>query len=202
MSKSVLEKAISEKYLFKEYSSSYPRLFTSQKRFLSKALKPIKKKEIHHIGSTSVPKLGGKKVLDIIVLVPKKLIPKARKLLEKAGFKFHHSMRERFFHQKYYLDSSNAPRGFLKKGKSKKRSSPIGSPRLIHLHLTHFDSGELELALAFRDYLREHKTTRLQYEKIKRKASKHHHLNGEKYAKYKLDFVKKTLKKALKWYKE
>jgi GrpB-like predicted nucleotidyltransferase (UPF0157 family) len=183
MLKSLLEKAIAEKYVFNEYDASYPKLFASQKRFLSKALKSIPRKEIHHIGSTSIPGLGGKSVIDIILIVPKKFIPKARKLLEKAGFDFHHSMRERFFHQKYYLDSSN-------------------NPRLIHLHLTHFDSGELEIALAFRDYLRAHKKDREEYEKIKREASKRHYANGKKYAKHKLSFVKKTLKKALKPGKE
>jgi GrpB-like predicted nucleotidyltransferase (UPF0157 family) len=178
-----LEKAIASKYKFRKYSSSYPKIFLSQKRFLSKTLKSIPKKEIHHIGSTSVPNLGGKRVIDIIVVVPKKSISRAKKLLKKSGFIFNHSMRERYFFQKYCLDSSNVP-------------------RFVHLHLTHFDSGELRIALAFRDYLRFHKKTSKEYEKIKRFASNLHSANGKKYAEHKFDFIEKTVKKALKWYKE
>jgi len=179
----VLEEAISNKYVFKPYSKEFVGVFHAQKRHLWKVFSSIKKKEIHHIGSTSVPTLGGKGIIDLIIVVPKKSVSKAKKLLLKAGFIYHHTMRgKRSFHSKYYVDS-------------KKR------PRLIHLHLTYHGSGELDKALSFVEYLRAHKSVREEYARIKRKASSLHSKEGKKYIKFKLKFVEQTVKKALKWRK-
>lgn len=179
----ILEGAVSNKYTYKPYSKKFNKIFFSEKRKIARVLLSIKKKEIHHIGSTSVPNLGGKGIIDIIVIVPKKSISKAKKLLEGAKFKHEHTMRERHFHSKYYVDTSLAP-------------------RLIHLHLAHFDSNELNIALSFRDYLRSHKKVRDEYASIKRKASLLHSKDSKKYVEYKRLFVESTLQKALKWYKK
>jgi len=175
----ILEKAIAEKYFFKEYSPKYPKMFLTQKRFLSKALSEIKNKEIYHIGSTSVPNLGGKGIIDIIVVVSKKSFSKSKKLLEKAGFVYDHTMRKkRSFFYRYYVSS--------------------GSAKLVHLHLTFQGSGEIEKALAFRDYLRANKKARNDYIKLKKKASHLYSNHGKKYLKYKFSFIRNILKKALK----
>ncbi|MEK6958787.1 MAG: GrpB family protein [archaeon] len=180
----ILKRAVAEKYLFNKYSSSYPKLFAAQKRFISKVLSSVPKKEIHHIGSTSVPNLGGKKVLDVLVIVEKKHFSKSKKLLHNFGYEYDHTMAgKRHFHKKYYVDY-------------------LGVPRLVHLHLTYFGSGAKEVALAFREYLKHHKKTRVEYAKIKREASKRYSFEGKKYSKHKLSFLKSTLKKALKWYKQ
>jgi len=177
-----LENAIQNRYIFKPYHPSYPKLFIQQKRFISIILKKVAPVEINHIGSTSVPTLGGKGILDIIVQVDKKNFSKAKKILHESGFLYDHTMKKkRHFHRKYYVDYK-------------------GVPRLVHLHLTYFGSGEIEIALAFREYLRAHKKARMEYALIKRKASKLHSKEGKKYVKYKLKFVESTLKKALKWY--
>jgi len=179
----VLEKAIAKRYVFKAYNSRFPNLFSSQKRLISTALKKIPNKEIHHIGSTSVLGLGGKGILDLIVIVPKKYFSKAKKLLHEAGYKYDHSMGKRHFHKKYYVDYT-------------------GSAKLVHLHLTFHGSGEKEVALAFKEYLIAHPKVKKKYESIKRTASKKYSRDGKKYVKYKLHFVESTLKKALKWYKK
>ena len=180
----ILDEAVSNKYLFVPYSKEYSKMFLKEKRFLLKLLNSIKKKEIHHIGSTSVPNLGGKRILDVIVQVEKKNFKKAKSLLAKGGFVYHHTMkRKRSFHYKYYLNKSK-------------------EPILVHLHLTYFGSGEIEKALSFRDYLCSFPTVRKQYELIKKKASSLHSQDGKKYVAFKLEFVETTLKKALDWYNE
>jgi GrpB-like predicted nucleotidyltransferase (UPF0157 family) len=174
-----LSEAISNKYVFTPYSRTYLKKFRKEKNFLSKVLASIKTKEIHHIGSTSVPNLGGKKIIDIIVVVDKKNISKAKSLLIKGGFVYHHTMRrKRSFYYKYYLDSSK-------------------KPNLVHLHLTYFGSGELDKALAFRNYLRAFPTVRKQYELIKKRASKLHSKDGPKYVAFKLHFVEEIMDKAM-----
>lgn len=177
-----IEEAVLSKYTFFPYSKDYPKMFQKEKRFLSKLFSPIKKKEIQHIGSTSVPNLGGKKIIDVIIVVEKKNIKKSKDLLKRGGFVYHHTMkRKRSFHYKYYLNKSK-------------------EPMLVHLHLTYFGSGEIEKALAFRDYLKKFSKVRKDYESIKRSASKLHSNDGKKYVAFKLDFVESTLKDALIWY--
>ncbi|MFA6065263.1 MAG: GrpB family protein [archaeon] len=179
-----LENAISNRYKFKSYSPSFPKLFLQQKRFVLKRLNAFQNVEVHHIGSTSVPTLGGKGILDIIVEVDKKNFSKAKKILHESGFLYDHTMRKkRHFHRRYYVDFK-------------------GVPRLVHLHLTYFGSGEIEIALAFREYLRAHKKVREQYAQLKKKASHLHSKEGKKYVKFKLKFIESTLKKALKWYEK
>jgi len=175
----ILKNAIAKKYFFKKYSAKFPKMFQTQKRFLSKKLSLIKNKEIYHIGSTAVPNLGGKGIIDIIIVVPKKSFSKARKLLEKSGFVYDHTMRKkRSFFYKYYVSS--------------------GSAKLIHLHLTFRGSGEIEKALAFRDYLCANKKARKDYTKLKKRASHLYSNHGKKYLKYKFSFVRGILKKVLK----
>ncbi len=180
----LLDEAVLNKYVFKPYSKEYPKMFLKEKKFLLSILSSIKKKEIHHIGSTSVEDLGGKGILDVIIVVEKKNIKKAKSLLVKGDFVYHHTLRrKRSFHYKYYVNKSK-------------------EPILIHLHLTYFGSGEIEKALSFRDYLISFPSVRKQYELIKKKASLLHSKDGKKYVAFKLSFVESTLKKALDWYNE
>jgi len=82
--------------------------------------------EIHHIGSTSVPHLAAKPVIDIIALVNdfKIVIP----LLETIGFE--------------YLGEMHLPfRNYFRKGKG------------VNLHVYEKSSPEVGLNLSFRNYL-------------------------------------------------
>jgi GrpB-like predicted nucleotidyltransferase (UPF0157 family) len=178
----LLNEAIENRYVFKPYSKKLKKAFLSEKKFLSRILSKIVGVEIHHIGSTSVEGLGGKGIIDIIVIVPKKSVTKAKRILVKNGFLYKSKMRERTFHSKYYVDYKMVP-------------------KLIHLHLTHHGSGELEIALSFVEYLRAHKKARLSYQNLKQRASKLYSADSKEYTEYKRKFVESTLKKALKWYK-
>jgi len=174
-----LVKAIKEKYFFRPYSKNYLKFFAQEKSTLLDVLKAIPKKKVFHIGSTSVSGLGGKRVIDIIALVPKGIFSTAREFVEDAGYKYDSSLHGRSLFLKYAMVK--------------------GKPRLIHLHLT-YSKKELIKALAFRDYLRSHKKARKEYEAIKQKASRCCGGNGLKYKAAKLRFVEETLKKALREY--
>jgi len=174
-----LVKAIKEKYCFRPYSKNYSKVFAEEKNSLLNALKSIQKKKVFHIGSTSVPGLGGKRVIDIIALVPKGMFSTAWEFVENAGYKYDSTLGERSLFLKYEMVK--------------------GKPRLVHLHLTHLKK-ELTKALAFRNYLHSHKKTREEYEAIKQRASRCCGGNGLKYKAAKLKFVEETLKKALREY--
>ena len=66
-------------YKFIPYDSVYPGLFEKEKVFLKKILS--NKIIVEHFGSTAVPGLGGKGVIDIYLLVAKELMKVTSKKL-------------------------------------------------------------------------------------------------------------------------
>lgn len=58
-----------KKYVFKPYKESFPELFDNEKKRIAALLgtDPV----IEHIGSTAVPGLGGKGIIDIAIAVKK-----------------------------------------------------------------------------------------------------------------------------------
>lgn len=165
-----------KKYVFKKYHPSYQKLFSKEK---SKLLKVFPKNiQIEHVGSTSVPGLGGKGIIDIMIRAPKKYTKKYMRILENEGYQ-------------YSPHSVDAKRKFFQK--IIKRN---GKERRIHIHLT-IAKDYLISFLAFRDYLRKNKEVRDEYARIKRQAVKYAKGSAIKYKDYKDDFIKETAKKAL-----
>lgn len=163
-----------DRYIFKPYNKKSPSLFEKEKAKLRKILGD--KDEIHHVGSTAVPGLGGKGIIDIAVAIPKSKMKTIMNKLIKSGFEY--SPRP--------LDEE---RKFLKK----KTKNPS-----VHIHLTWKNSKILKSFLAFRDYLRHNKEARETYSKLKKKAVIHAKGEGEKYREYKNNFLRETVRKAIK----
>ena len=164
-----------EKYVFKKYSHEYTALFLSEKKKLAKILG--KNANIEHIGSTAVPGLGGKGILDIIIGIIGHNLDDAKKKLIKAGYEFRAiaSVPERlFFRRDYNYKKEN---------------------RRVHIHLIKFKSNDWNKMIKFRDYLIKHPESVEQYMNIKKQAVKKASGDGEKYRKYKEKFIKNILKK-------
>ena len=68
-----------KKYKFREYNEKYPMLFKKEKSKLKKIFP--KNAVIEHIGSTAIPNLGGKGVIDLYVTVKNKEIKNTKKKL-------------------------------------------------------------------------------------------------------------------------
>ena len=167
-----------QKYVFRKYNPEYRAFFTSEKKKIAKALGSMAK--IEHVGSTSVPGLGGKGIIDIAVGVPKSKLVETKKKLEKAGYEFREkaSYPERLFFRIDYPC------------KNRKRR--------IHIHLTKFNGQDWKEMIGFRDYLLKHPEAVEQYVKIKKEGVKKALGDGEKYRKHKEKFIQNILKKVLK----
>ncbi len=162
-----------KKYIFKAYSKDFPKLFKLEKRKLTKILG--KSVVIEHVGSTAVPGLGGKNILDITIASDKNKIRSATKLLIKAKyiFKDKAGSKNRLFFVKDYLY-----RGRL---------------RQVHIHLTHKNSNVWFNHLKFRDRLINDKKLMLEYATLKKQAVKLGK-QGKEYRDYKDKLIKKILK--------
>lgn len=136
--------------------------------------------EIHHIGSTSIPGLMAKPIIDIIAIINKlDDYKKIIKPLEEIGY---HFMPDRVFEIK--------DRVFLPKGPE--------SNRTHHLSLVVKDSQQYKDNLLFRDYLRKNRTVRRSYRELKQKLAKKFANDRASYTEAKEDFITKVLEKARK----
>ena len=123
------------------YNPHWPQTFKMESEKIKEAL-GSNYIAIHHIGSTSVPGLSAKPVIDMIGVV--KDPEKAIQPLESLGFK--------------YKGEYNIPMRFYFN-----RSEGIET----NLHIYREGNPEIDLNLLFRDYLRQHSDVRDEYVKLK-----------------------------------
>jgi GrpB-like predicted nucleotidyltransferase (UPF0157 family) len=156
------------------YNPEWPKLYEAESNKIKNSLgKNLL--DIHHIGSTSVPGLSAKPIIDIIASVTD--FSKAIPSLESIGYESRGEMFLPF-------------REYLRKGKE------------VNLHLYEGPSPEIELNLCFRDYLRSHpdychKYQQLKEELITKKSS--FEKNNSNYTGYNLGkdkFIRSILQKA------
>ena len=132
-----------------EPDPTWPEVFEAQRAIIQDALGQVAL-AVEHVGSTSVPGLPAKPIIDIDVTVPDPTDEGAYvAALEAAGFGFH--WRERSWHQH---------RLFVR----------YGDPR-VNLHVFGADSPETIWHRMLRDWLRTHPEDRAEYAAIKRSAA-------------------------------
>jgi GrpB-like predicted nucleotidyltransferase (UPF0157 family) len=129
------------------YDPAWPGLFEAEAARLQPALGPLALRIDHH-GSTAVPGLGAKPVIDIQVSVAT-LQPMSQyaQPLEALGYVHVPHPDDAFcpfFHR------------------------PADWPHTHHVHVVESGGLEERRTLAFRDYLREHPDTAREYERLKR----------------------------------
>jgi len=124
---------------------------------------------IEHIGSTAVPGLDAKPVIDIIVLIADMVEAEvALPGLERLGYELRPGV-------------SNPRRWFL-------RLQGADGVRTHHLHI-HTDADDVRRHVLFRDLLRSDPVLRANYLALKRDLAARHSLDREAYAKGKDDFI-------------
>ncbi len=165
------------KYTFRQYSDKYPRLFRLEKHRLRQIL--TCDAQVNHIGSTAVPGLGGKGIIDVYVAVSKKHLTENKNQLEKAGYVFR-------------LSGSSDQRLFFFKDYRYARKV-----RRVHVHLTYHNSSELIRDLAVVEYLRNHPESVKEYSRVKQKAVNHANGDGKKYRAFKGEFLERLCRKAM-----
>jgi GrpB-like predicted nucleotidyltransferase (UPF0157 family) len=161
-----------------EYDKSWPELFQKEADLIREIFKDEIVK-IYHIGSTSVPGLKAKPIIDIMPVV---------KNIENID-KYNEKMKSLRYEPKGEYGIKG--RRFFMKG---------GADRTHHVHMFQLNNTEaIDRHLAVRDYLRTHKKEAEKYAEIKSKAAEKYPNDINGYCDYKDKFVKDLEKKALKW---
>src|SRR5687768_2427169 len=128
------------------YDPAWPGLFAEERRKLLETVGPWLAGPVEHIGSTAIPGLAAKPVIDIMAGVASLDASRpAIAALVSAGYC-------------YFPYRPDKEHWFCK---------PSPAFRTHHLHLVPLDSPQWAGALAFRDYLRAHPETAAEYEAMK-----------------------------------
>ena len=162
-----------------DYNPKWPLQYAEERKRIVEILKE-NCISIYHIGSTSVPGLAAKPVIDIMAVV---------RSLEKAD-----STAEQFSEIGYeYLGEFGiAGRRYLRKG---------GDERTHQIHMFQADDWKnIGRHLAFRDYMQSHETERNEYAKLKKALAQKFPYDIEGYCDGKDVFVRETEKRALSQY--
>jgi GrpB-like predicted nucleotidyltransferase (UPF0157 family) len=168
------------------YDPAWPYMFEEEKRHLVSCLPSGIIKRIEHFGSTSVPGLSAKPVIDMLVIVTsldetkKSIVP----VLESLGYDY-------FWRPTKGDDTPPFYAWFIKRDKNKIRTHHI---HMIEPHFEHFDR------LYFRDYLRDHPETAQEYGELKMRLCKECRGDRIAYTNAKSEFIEKITGIALKYY--
>jgi GrpB-like predicted nucleotidyltransferase (UPF0157 family) len=163
-----------------EYDPRWPGLFDEEAKRLRAALDPSLIVGLEHFGSTSIPGLPAKPIIDILIAV---------RSLTEAQASFVEALRS--LDDAYWADNPKNDRMFFVRG-----MPPFGSKRSHHVHLTE-PQGEMWQRLAFRDYLRAQPQEAATYERLKRQLAAEHRTDREAYTEAKSAYVEAVMRKAI-----
>ncbi len=159
------------------YDNKSPEIFQKIHQFICDVI-PFQI-EVEHIGSTAVAGLGGKGIIDILIVAKKGHMRKVVELLESEGYRYNPeagTVLERLFVSGPY----RYDKGELH----------------MHIHITFFGSKEHKDKLLFRDYLRPHSDEAKTYYDLKKQWSTEAGPDGSKYAELKTSYINEVLEKA------
>ena len=170
------------------YNPDWPLLFMEEKKCLLSCLPNELIKRIEHFGSTSVPGLAAKPIIDMLVEVTsleevkRDVVP----VLESKGYDY-------FWRPSWGDDVPPFYAWFIKRD--------MNGNRTHHIHMVEDDFEHWD-RLLFRDYLVEHPEAAKEYQKIKYELSDKYKNNRVEYTKEKTDFIRKITESAKKYYEK
>lgn len=164
------------------YDALWPALFAAEAERIRAAFGD-ETARIEHVGSTAIPGLAAKPVIDIQISV-RSLAPRAEHIARLKSIGYLH----------VFLGPFDLVYPFFQR--------PAEWPSTHHVHLCLANSQEERRHLAFRDYLRSHRPVADEYAVLKRRLAMENHGNTlesrERYSLGKSEFVAAVLSNAMR----
>jgi GrpB-like predicted nucleotidyltransferase (UPF0157 family) len=161
------------------YNPEWKTIFEKEKQLLESFFIPAEV-EVHHMGSTSVPGLSAKPIIDIMLAADSlELVEKATPAIESAGYaaKGENGIPGRRYFQKH--DENGI--------------------RKVHLHSFEKGSHQVYRHIVFRDYLRAHPSEASKYAAVKELAAQKYEYDIDSYIAEKSSIVIEIEQKAMRW---
>jgi len=172
---------VSEEITIAEYDPRWPALFEQEAAFLRKTIPPNLITRIEHFGSTAVPGLPAKPIIDILVEVvslkqaQRQIVP----ILEGEGYEY--------FWRPVFGDDPPCYAWFIKRN--------ANGVRTHHIHMVEQDSPLWE-RLCFRDYLRAFPDEAARYSLLKRSLANAFPRDRVTYTEKKTDYIASVTRRA------
>jgi GrpB-like predicted nucleotidyltransferase (UPF0157 family) len=159
-----------------EYDSHWPERYQYEKNRILHALGE-RVVAIEHIGSTAIPGLGAKPIIDIMVAVRSLAddLPQCIEPLRRLGYEY--VSRPDFTDSAFFCHGA-------------------WGPSTRHLHLTEYGSVFWHDKLLFRDFLRVHSDTAAEYYALKRSLAAQHAANRTAYTDAKSSYIRAVVNRA------
>ncbi len=183
--KARIQKLIAEPIVVVDYDPNWPELFIQEKQHLQSLLPKTLYKRIEHFGSTAVPGLMAKPVIDILVevtdleRVKSEIVP----LLEALDYDY-------FWRPTHGDDGPPWYAWFIKR-------DPKNQTRTHHIHMVEKEFKSHWDRLHFRDYLIQHPHLAQEYAELKQTLALTPNSDRVKYTQGKTQFIKKVTQQAL-----
>lgn len=130
----------------------------------------------YHIGSTAIPHIRAKPILDVLLVVKETPLPEDVLVhFEKLGYQ-------------YYSELGIAGRAFLKRNDNS-----------IHLHIYPKEHPEIQRHIYFCEYMIAHPEKAQEYERVKEECAQKYPDNSFAYADAKSPFIRKMEQEAALW---
>jgi GrpB-like predicted nucleotidyltransferase (UPF0157 family)/catechol 2,3-dioxygenase-like lactoylglutathione lyase family enzyme len=161
------------------YIPAWPAMFKAEAARLRTILPADLILDIQHYGSTAVPGLDAKPIIDILLATP-----------DLADARAAFPMRLKANGYAFWADNPKIDRLFFVKG-----LPPSAPRRTHHLHVTE-PGGELWRQLSFRDHLRGHPPDARAYAAMKHELAVRHRNDRDAYTNAKADFIHAIMDRA------
>jgi GrpB-like predicted nucleotidyltransferase (UPF0157 family) len=164
------------------YDPRWPERVGIESAALSDVLGPTLL-SVHHIGSTAIPGISAKPILDLIPVVTRLVaLDSHRNAIEALGYA-------------WWGEFGLPGRRYCTK------DDPVSGRRLVQLHCYESGSPEIERHLAFRDYLRERTDIAHAYDQEKARCQRLHPSDSHAYSDCKDAWIKTYEAEALAYYR-
>ncbi|BEV37135.1 bifunctional GNAT family N-acetyltransferase/GrpB family protein [Bacillus stercoris] len=161
------------------YNEKWTKGFDEEKERLKRVFGP-EMIAVHHIGSTSIPNMAAKPIIDMLIEV--------RSI--EAVSQFDEQMKAIGYMPKG--ENGIAGRRYFQKG---------GNKRTHHVHLYEQGNPAIERHLLFRDYLRAHPSIAKEYAVLKKRLAAQHPDSIKQYMQGKDEWIKTAEENAKRWKK-
>jgi GrpB-like predicted nucleotidyltransferase (UPF0157 family) len=183
-----IKRVVQEDVAISQYNSDWPQMFEQEKKHILSCLPNDLIKKIEHFGSTAIPNLSAKPIIDILVEVTsleetkRKIVP----ILERQGYDY-------FWRPTFGDDTPPFYAWFIKRDSKGNRTH--------HIHMVESDFEHWE-RLLFRDYLIEHPNVAKEYQDLKLRLANDYPNDRIAYTNGKTEFIVRVTKIAKKYYKQ
>ncbi len=160
-----------------EYRADWPRVFEREAAAILAACRPLIA-EVHHIGSTSVPGLAAKPILDVLpVAAGQADAAEAVSRMTALGYRYR---GENGIAGRFYFDRV------------------VDGRTVMHVHVFPAGHPEIRRHLAFRDYLRTNPDIAREYERLKRELATRYRDDRRAYTDAKAAFITRVIEAAMR----